>query len=184
MVTSTREKAANTKDNKSMVVAVFRDRTNATQAHNWLIARGYSASEINIMMSDETRGYYEKENSKISVGNLATEGVAAGGTLGAAVGGTVAAIMAIGTAVAIPGLGWVVAGPILAGLAGVGAGAVTGGLVGGLIGLGIPESNAHAYEEALKKGGVVIGVVPDQGDTDDIKTHFEKLEGENVICCA
>lgn len=170
-------------ENKSMVVAVFRDRTDARQVHDWLLARGYSASEINVLMSSETRGHFEKDE-KITVGSQATEGVAAGGTIGAAVGATAAAIAAIGTAVAIPGLGWVVAGPILAGLAGAGAGAVTGGLIGGLIGLGIPESNARAYEEALKGGGVVIGVEPHDGDASAIQKQFEKMNGENVVCCA
>ena len=65
-----------------------------------------------------------------------------------------------GTTIWFPAWVWIVAGPIFAALAGGGAGAVTGGAVGGLVGLGIPESNAKAYEEALKKGGVVFGVHP------------------------
>jgi hypothetical protein len=166
-----------------MVIGVFRDRANATQAYNWLLSRGYTDSEISFMMSDETRRYFENEG-KHNVGNQGVEGVATGGSIGAAVGATAAAIAAIGTAVAIPGLGWVVAGPVLAGLAGAGAGAVTGGLIGGLVGLGIPESNARAYEEALKNGGVVLGVEPRSGDESEIKQHFEKLQGENVICCS
>jgi hypothetical protein len=167
-----------------MVVGVFRDRVNANQAYHWLLSRGYRDSEINFMMSDETRKAYESETGKHTVGSQATEGVATGGTIGATIGATAAAIAAIGTAVAIPGLGWVVAGPVLAGLAGAGAGAVTGGLIGGLIGLGVPESNARAYEEALKNGGVVLGVEPRDGDASEIKRQFESFHGENVICCS
>jgi hypothetical protein len=167
------------KENRSMVVAMFRDRSDASQAYAWLLARGYSDSEINVLMSNETRSYFEQEEGKHNVGSRATEGVAAGGTAGAAIGATTGAILAIGTAVLLPGIGWV-AGPLLAGLAGAGAGAVTGGLIGGLVGLGIPESNAAAYEEALKNGGIVLGVVPHEGDASDIKTHFQKLHGENI----
>ena len=169
---------------KQMVVGVFRDRVNANQAYHWLLSRGYHDSDINFMMSDETRKAYMAEGGKYSVGSHSTEGVATGGTIGAAVGATAAAIAAIGTAVAIPGLGWIVAGPVLAGLAGAGAGAVTGGVIGGLIGLGIPESNARAYEEALKNGGVVLGVEPREGDASEIKRQFEAFNGENVINCA
>ena len=170
------------KENKQMVIAVFRDRTNASQAYNWLLARGYSDAEVNVMMSNETRAFYEK-NDKIAVGSHAAEGTAAGGVIGAAVGATAAAIAALGTTavMAIPGLNFVVAGSLLYGLAGAGAGAVAGGLIGGLIGLGIPESNAAAYEEALKDGGVVIGVEPRDNDSSDIKSHFQKLGGENII---
>lgn len=183
MATSTQEKGTRKTADKPMVIGVFRDRTNANAAYSWLVTRGYRESEINFMMSDETRGHFEKE-TKINAGSQAAEGVATGGTIGAAVGATTAAVLAIGTAVAIPGLGWVVAGPILAGLAGAGAGAVTGGAIGGLIGLGIPESNAQAYEEALRHGGVVVGVIPHDGDSDAIKKKFEQLNGENVICCS
>jgi hypothetical protein len=186
MATKSASSTRSDSKSKSVVVAVFRDRTNASQAYNWLLARGYSDAEINVMMSNETRAFYEKNDDKINVGSHATEGVATGGTVGAVVGGTAGAIAALGTlaALAIPGLNVVVAGPILMGLAGAGAGAVAGGVIGGLIGLGIPESNAHAYEEALKNGGVVLGVEPREGDTSEIKKQFQKLNGENIVAGA
>jgi hypothetical protein len=136
-------------------------------------------------MSDRTRATFktaEEEEGKVNVGSKASEGMAAGGAIGTAVGAGLAAIAAIGTSIAIPGLGLVVAGPIVAALAGGGAGAVTGGLLGGLIGLGISESNAKAYEEALKKGGVVFGVVPHtDDDATDIRDFFKKNGAENIV---
>jgi hypothetical protein len=55
-------------------------------------------------------------------------------------------------------------------------------VVGGLIGLGIPESNAHAYEKALKEGGIVIGVAPRNAkNASAIKDKFRDLHGENVL---
>lgn len=125
----------------------------------------------------------EKEE-KIHAGSQATEGMGVGGAIGTAVGATLAAVAAIGTSLAIPGLGLIVAGPIAAALAGGGAGAVTGGLLGWLIGLGITESNAQAYEEALREGGVVLGVHPrTSDDATEIKKYFEKHQGENVCYC-
>jgi hypothetical protein len=56
-------------------------------------------------------------------------------------------------ALAIPGLGpFIAAGPIMAALSGAAAGATAGGVVA-LVGLGIPEYEAKAYEERLKTGG-------------------------------
>jgi hypothetical protein len=51
-----------------------------------------------------------------------------------------------------------VAGPIVAGLAGLGAGGAVGGLLGGLIGLGIPEYEAKRYEGQVRNGGVLLSV--------------------------
>jgi hypothetical protein len=170
-----------------MVTAVFRDRLNADAAWHWLTTRGYTAQEINMLMSEKTKTKYysapEKQGT-IGASTHAAEGAAAGGAIGTAVGATAAAIAAgiMGTSLIIPGLGWVVAGPIAAALAGGGAGAVTGGVIGVLVGLGIPESNARAYEEVLRDGGVAIGVVPHNADdTSAIKKKFEDLKGENII---
>jgi len=173
-----------TASKQRMITAVFRDRLNADAAWTWLTSRGYTAQEINMLMSESTKARYYTSTQEGSIGTSshAAEGAAAGGAIGTAVGATAAAIAAIGTSLVIPGLGIVVAGPLAAALAGGGAGAVAGGLIGGLIGLGIPESNARAYEEVLRDGGVVIGVVPHSSDdASAIKNKFGELNGENVI---
>jgi hypothetical protein len=167
-----------------MLTAVFRTRAQATTAYEYARSLGIGPDFINVLMSDTTRTRFREEEAaaKQNADSLGVEGVATGGAIGTAVGATVAAIAAIGTSVAVPGLGLVVAGPILAALAGGGAGAVTGGLIGGLIGLGIPESNARAYEEALKNGGVVIGVVPRSAEERaKLRQRFSELDGENII---
>ena len=173
-------------DKRNLITAVFRDRAKANQAYHWLMTHGYTSDDVNVLMSDATRArFVEESEGKHTAGNLGTEGVATGGTIGTAIGATVAAIAAIGTSIAIPGLGMVVSGPLLAALAGGGAGAVAGGLIGGLIGLGISESNAAAYEEALKAGGVVLGVTPANSDDESrIKEVFEELDGENIVACS
>jgi len=170
--------------NQSMLTAVLRDRSAASRAYEWLQTRGYNTSEINVLMSDHTRTSFGDDGAegRIKAGDKAVEGMAAGGAVGTAVGATIGAILAIGTSIAFSGLGIVVAGPLLAGLAGGGAGAITGGLVGGLVGLGLSESNAHAYELALKSGGVVFGVVPHSSrEASEIRDYFEKNGGENIV---
>jgi hypothetical protein len=124
------------------------------------------------------------QENAIQAGTKGLEGVGMGGGIGTAVGATIGAVLAAGTSVAIPGLGLILAGPIVGALAGAGAGALTGGTLGGLIGLGVTESNAEAYHEALRTGGVVLGVVPrSKGDVDDLQKVFTKHHGENVCYC-
>jgi len=173
---------------KKLVTAVFRDRFDAERAFDYLHARGYSDSEINVLMSDKTRSTFypmaNKDESKHEAGSKAAEGMGVGGAIGTAVGAAIAAVLAIGSTIALPGLGLFVAGPIAAAFAGGGAGAVTGGLLGALIGAGMTEQNAQAYEEALRNGGVAIGVVPHNSDDEsDIEKKFREFNGENVCYC-
>ncbi len=172
-------------DKEKHVFAVFRERGDGERAFDYLRSQGYTHDDIHVMISDETRArYYGDDKEAHPVGTHATEGAAVGGAVGAATGATLAAVAAVGTSLAIPGLGLVVAGPVAAALAGAGAGAVAGGLVGALVGLGIPESNAEAYEAALKDGGIVLGVEPKSSDdVDDIKEKFEDFNGENICYC-
>jgi len=171
---------------QKMVTAVFRDRVDSQNAYEWLRNLGYSPDEINVMMSESTHAAFlsnQDKEARMYAGSEAAGGMGVGGAIGTAVGATVAAVLAIGTMVAIPGLG-MVAGPIVAALAGGGVGAVAGGVIGGLVGLGISEPNARAYLEALREGGVVIGVVPHSSpDVSDIKSYFEDHHGENICYC-
>jgi len=171
-----------------MVTAVFRNRLNAEKAFDMLHNRGYSDTEINVLMSDKTRATYYSDTHQegtLSAGTHATEGLGVGGAIGTAVGATLAAVAAIGTTIMVPGLGIIVAGPIAAALAGAGAGAVTGGIIGALVGWGIPEDNAKAYEQALVNGGVVIGVHPrDDNEAGKLRQQFKNLEGEDIFTCS
>ena len=169
---------------QAMVTGVFRSRYDAQRAHEWLMNRGYTSQEINVLMSDSTRTAYlaDEKTGRQEANSMAVAGVATGGAVGTAVGATIAAIAAMGTNLVLPGFGLIIAGPIVAALAGGGAGAVAGGVIGGLVGLGIPESNAKAYEVALKEGGVVLGVIPhSKEDSDDIQQEFTDRKAENII---
>ncbi len=143
-----------------LLTGTFRDRESAEKAYNSLVNRGYTKDEINVMMSDDTRKRHFSQTTVTS--DLGTK-AAAGGLTGATVGGTVGAIagvLAVAGTLAIPGLGIVLAGPLAAGLAGLGAGAAAGGVLGALIGLGIPEERAKLYTTDIEHGGIVVGVKP------------------------
>ena len=80
---------------------------------------------------------------------------------------------------AIPGLGpFIAAGPIMAGLAGLGVGGAVGGVTGALIGLGIPEYEAKRYEGRLQKGGILLSVHCDTSD--EIKRAKQILKNTNA----
>jgi hypothetical protein len=142
------------------VTGLFRDQDSAERAYLAATQAGYSANDINVIMSEETRERYYGKNATLEteVGNKAAEGAAVGGAIGATAGAIAAAIAAAGTVLALPGLGLVIAGPLAAGVAGAGAGGVTAGLVGALIGWGIPEDTLKEYEADVKNGGILIGL--------------------------
>ncbi|MEO8573460.1 MAG: hypothetical protein ABI481_05790 [Pyrinomonadaceae bacterium] len=174
--------ATSRQGDKSMLTGMFRDKDSTEGAYRSLRDRGYSDDDINVMMSDETRDKYFSDGDTVLEGNKALEGTGAGAAIGGTLGAIIGGIAAIGTNVLLPGLGLVVWGPIAAGLAGAGAGGLTGGLVGALIGWGIPEDRAKEYESGIREGGTVLGVNP---RTDDDANYFENewktnYRGEHV----
>src|SRR5688500_18237841 len=98
------------------------------------------------------------------------------------VGAALGAIVAAATAIAIPGLGLVVAGPIAGAIAGAGAGGATGTLLGVLVGAGIPENRAAEYEQGLKEGGIVLGTrAKDEAHASDLEREFTGHGARNVL---
>ena len=164
-----------------MVTGLFRDRESAERAYGSLSERGYSKDDVNLMMSDDTRKKYFTDDEDTEFGTKAWEGAGKGAAIGGGVGATLGAIAAIGTTLALPGLGLLIAGPIAAALAGGGAGALTGGLVGALIGHGIPEEHAKRYEEGIREGGIVMGVNPrSDDDADYFENNWRENRGESI----
>jgi len=165
-----------------MVTGLFRDRESAERAYGSLEQRGYTKDDVNLVMSDETRKkHFAVDNRETELGNKALEGAGTGAAIGGTVGATLAAIAAIGTTLALPGLGLLVAGPIAAALAGAGAGGATGGLIGALIGAGIPEERVKNYEEGIKKGGILMGVTPrTPADAEYFEQDWKRHQGQEV----
>src|SRR6185312_13339185 len=126
----------------------------AERAVDTLIAAGFSNPDISVLLPD-TRSTKEFAHVKET---KAPEGATAGVTTGGVIGGSLGVLAGIG-ALAIPGLGpFIAAGPIMAGLAGLGVGGAVGGLIGALVGMGIPEYEAKRYQGRVKDGGTLLSV--------------------------
>jgi len=167
---------------KPLVTGLFRDRESAERAYQSVASRGYGNEDTNVIMSDETRNNFYPAGSEHSsaLADRTMEDVGKGAAIGGTLGAIVAGIAAIGTSVLLPGLGLIVAGPLAAGLVGAGAGGLTGGLIGALVGHGVPEEHAAEYESGIKEGGVFMGVHP-RSEEDAAYFHNEfNTHGSNV----
>jgi hypothetical protein len=96
-------------------------------------------------------------------------------------GGVVGWLVGVGS-LAIPGLGpFIAAGPIMAALAGMGAGAVLGGATGALVGIGIPEYEAKRYEGLVRQGGILISVHCDDSEWKNRAKRVLEAQGAQDI---
>lgn len=95
---------------------------------------------------------------------------------GAAGGGAVGLLASAG-ALAIPGIGPILAmGPLAATL----TGAAAGGLVGGLMDYGIPKQESEHLEQRVKQGDVLVAVKTDQGEVDKAHHLFEQHHAHDI----
>jgi len=162
---------------RNFVTGLFKTRTAAEAAVDAIIKRGYTRDDISVLMSDATKN----KEFAMQTRSHAADGLGVGGAIGGTVGAVLAAIAAVGTSIAIPGLGLIVAGPIAAALAGAGAGGATGGLIGLLIGTGIPEHRAKVYETGVRGGGILLGVeAKSDEEVEKISTLLEDIGAEYV----
>lgn len=149
------------------VVGIFSNRGSAEEAVRALRDQGFE-KEISLAAKDDKkrgRGRSDMEAGDemgMSMGE-ASEGVTWGGTLGGVTG-----LLAGVGALAIPGIGPIVAaGPLAAAL----TGAVAGGVAGGLLDMGIPEEEGKRYEEEIRRGKILAAVETDDqriGEAEDI----------------
>ena len=160
--------------------AVFGIYTSATQAEravDTLISAGFASADISVLLPDSksTKEFAHEKDTK------APEGTAVGATTGGVIGGTIGVLAGVGM-LAIPGLGpFIAAGPIMAGLAGLGVGGAVGGLVGALVGMGIPEYEAKRYEGRVKGGGTLLSVHCDTSDQVNRAKDVLKASGAEDI---
>ncbi|WP_342664028.1 general stress protein [Peribacillus kribbensis] len=139
------------------VVGVYDDGNSAIAAVEDLQEQGYARDEISVIAKDPE----EAREITDETGTKAGEGAAAGATTGGVLGGLTGFLAGVG-ALAIPGIGPILAaGPIAATIAGAATGAGAGGIAGALIGMGIPDEEAERYESDLKSGKILVLVDAD-----------------------
>lgn len=159
-----------------VITGVFNSRFAAETAVNRLVAGGFANRDISILMSDATRG----KEFNVETKSKMAQGAAIGGTTGGALGAIGAGLAAVG-ALAIPGVGILAAGWIVAALAGAAAGGAAGGLVGGLIGLGVPEHEATLYADQIKAGSILVGVQTENNEqAESARTILKEAAAETV----
>lgn len=138
----------------TQVVGLFRDQTDAERGIQRLKQLGFNESQIGVALRDHSQ---QKELAE-STGTQVAEGAATGAISGGVLGGVIGLLAGVG-ALAIPGIGPIIAGGTLAStLAGAGIGAAAGGLLGALVGMGIPEEDAKHFDEGFRAGGTLVTV--------------------------
>ena len=140
------------------VAGLFDNRAEAQKVVQELINEGFNRDQISVMTQNLKTGedvvieYIEED------GQEQIEDMAKGAGTGAVIGGLGGLLLSL-TALAVPGIGPVLAaGPLAAIIAGAGIGATAGGLISGLTRLGLSETDANHYAEGLRRGGTLVSV--------------------------
>jgi hypothetical protein len=164
------------------VVGLFDEYSDAEGAIRELEAAGVPSTDISLIANNRADRYgnyppYAADRAGYAEGS----GTGTGAGIGAVLGGAAGLLAGIG-ALAIPGVGPVVAAGALAStLAGAGVGAVVGGLVGALVEAGIPREHADIYAEAVRRGGTLVTVRTDDLSRDrvsDILSRYYPVDVE------
>lgn len=145
-------------------VGVFPHRRDAEAAIRELRDAGFNMDHVSVVgkdldANDQIAGAGVGTSA---TGNKADEGAKAGAATGGVLGGLTGLLVGLG-ALAIPGIGPVIAGGALATAlattaAGGAIGAAAGGLTGALVGLGIPEEQARLYNDRVNRGDYLVMV--------------------------
>lgn len=170
------------------IVGLFDARSDANAVVQDLVNLGIDRDDIGMVANDPTAstpndwkmtGVADIEFDR--TGTTDTSNAAADGAItGATIGGVGGILLSL-SALAIPGVGPVIAaGPLLAGLIGAGIGAAVGGLVGALTEVGVPEEQAGYFNEGVRRGGTLVSVRADEEDVDDIIDIMNRYHPVNV----
>ncbi|MDQ2898196.1 MAG: general stress protein [Acidobacteriota bacterium] len=154
--------------NTKTVVGLFDTFTEAQQVARDLQRRGFSREDISVVANDATGEHANADPADAGAGT----GAAIGGVAGLALGLV---------ALAIPGVGPIIAaGALATALTGAGIGAVAGGLIGALTHMGVPEDDASYYSEGVKQGGALVMVKAEGDRADRAASIIERSGAENV----
>jgi hypothetical protein len=136
--------------------AVFRTVSQADDAVDRLLKAGFTAGQITVVCSDETKERHFREfEHQDPAGSHAPAAAATGGVIGAALGGFVA----MAGAAATGGAAAVAAGAFLA----AAGGSVAGGLIGAMTTRGMEKEVADYYDQAVAAGRILVAV-EDEGE--------------------
>lgn len=170
------------------ISGLFNNQREINRILDDLHSRGYGQDDISVIMTEKTRDqYYSSRSQDADIDDRATvesktpEGATAGGLTGGLLGALLGGLTLAGNVVA-PGVGLLVAGPIVGALTGGAVGAATGGLIGALVGAGIPEEHAKNYDRSLNEnpGQALVIAHVSQAQAGEIEQLFIRHGGQNV----
>ena len=173
-------------DTRRMITGLFSDGESAARAYEACVDRGYEIGEVNAVMSEATRQRCFADDSEItrSLARRKAEGGELGGPTGGRIEILIAAAAAVGTALALPALGFVAAGPIAVALTAAGAAGLASGLAGALAHWGIPQERIRHYEAGIHDGGILMMVeARTVDDARGIEQQWKAIGGRDVSCC-
>jgi hypothetical protein len=140
--------ATDSVQSRPLEVGVFSSIDAARSAVRALTAAGFSASNITVVCSDETKErYFHEFEHQEPAGTFTPAATIAGGTIGAVVGG----LAVVASALATGSVALWAAGPISAW-----AGGVAGGLVGAMMTRGVEKELANFYQQAVVNGQILV----------------------------
>ncbi|MBE3587761.1 MAG: hypothetical protein IMW93_04240 [Thermoanaerobacteraceae bacterium] len=155
------------------VLGTFSSRESAERAVAELRNKGFDR-DISIVAKEGT--VRTDRRNQYSAPTMGGDPVSDGTTTGGVLGG-LAGLVAGAGALAIPGIGPIVAAGPIAGLL---SGAATGGIAGGLIDWGIPAERGRYYEEKVKQGNILVSVRCDDNKANDAAMVLRQFGAQDV----
>ena len=155
------------------IAGFFRTRGEGDAAEQALLSAGFTRDEVSVVAGDN------RTTGTPKIGPVEETGAESEAGQDAFLGGVVG-LAAGAVAIAIPGIGpLIAAGPLAGALGGLAVGAAAGGLIGLLRDHGISKEEAEFYAEGVKRGGslVLVHGVPD----DRASRAREILDGHGAI---
>lgn len=169
----------------AVITRVYEDFGAAERARRNLEACGIEGVDVSVLGDERLRRHYDPAIRSTDE----TSGTATGLGVGAVAGGGAGLLAGLGL-IAIPGIGpLVAAGWLAAAAVGAVGGAAVGGAVGALADIGVSETDAPVFDEALRRGNVALTVrFPEErradivsaldivptASFDDLRTNYER----------
>jgi hypothetical protein len=146
------------KQHKAIRVAVFGTLGQADQAVLGLMQAGFGKDQISVLCSDKfTEAHFREFEHQHVAGTYTPAAAAAGGTIGALLGG----LTAVAGFVATGGIGLLAAGGLAAW-----SGGIAGGLIGAMLTRGVERELADFYDQEVTRGKILVAV-------EEAKNHLD-----------
>ncbi len=138
------------KHERALQVGVFKTLPRADRAVAALSELGFGRTDIVVVCPERFREHYDNLDAHPPETANAPDAIAAGGAIGAVLGGLAAA----GAMVATGGVGLLLAGALFGGA----TGGIAGGLIGAMTNHGIEPEGADYYDQAVRRDRILVAV--------------------------